>query len=77
MRAKIPAYINIRFFLVTDRVKSGDITIEYCPTEMMLADFFTKPLQRAVFHKFRDVIMGWKTIESLKESGPLGNKGAC
>ena len=45
-------------FGVTDHVKSGDITIEYCPTEMMLTDFFTKPLQGAVFHKFRDVIMG-------------------
>ena len=61
---------------MTDRVKSGDIAIEYCPTEIMLRDFFTKLLQGAVLHKIRNVIMGWKTIESLKESGPIGNKGA-
>ena len=46
-------HINIRFFWVIDHVKSGDITIEYCPTEIMLADFFTEPLQGGVFHKFR------------------------
>ena len=62
---------------MTDCAKSVDIMIDYCQTEIMLADFFTEPLRRAVFHKFRDVIMGWKTIESLKESGPIGNKGAC
>ena len=31
----------------------------------MLADFFTKPLQGKLFHKFRDVIMGWKHINTL------------
>ena len=62
-------HINIRFFWVTDRVKNEDLTIEHCPTELMLADFFTKPLQGAVFHKFREVIMGWKPISSLKEFG--------
>ena len=31
----------------------------------MLADFFTKPLQGALFNKFRDVIMGYKPISSL------------
>ena len=62
-------HINIRFFWVTDRVKNEDLTIEYCPTESMLADFFTKPLQGAVFHKFREVIMGWKPISSLRKVG--------
>ena len=65
MWTEIPAY---SFLGLTDCIKLGDITIEYCPTEMMLANFITKPLQGAVFHKFRDVIMEWKTIESLKET---------
>ena len=33
----------------------------------MLADFFTKPLQGALFNKFRDVIMGWKHINTLRQ----------
>ena len=31
----------------------------------MLADFFTKPLQDALFRKFRDVIMGIKPLDAL------------
>ena len=34
----------------------------------MLADFFTKPLQGALFRKFRDVILGYKHIDSLAET---------
>jgi hypothetical protein len=38
-------HINIRYFFVKDRVASGEVKIEQCPTENMIADFFTKPLQ--------------------------------
>jgi hypothetical protein len=31
----------------------------------MLADFFTKPLQGALFRKFRNVILGYNHISSL------------
>ena len=39
----------------------------YCPTEQMLADFFTKPLQGNLFKKFRRVVMGWDPISVLQE----------
>ena len=41
--------------------------IQYCPTAEMLADFFTKPLQGALFTKFRKVLMGWEHINTLKK----------
>ena len=31
--------------------------MEYCPTDKMLADFFTKPLQGKKFRAFRDQIL--------------------
>ena len=34
----------------------------------MIADFFTKPLQGTLFRKLRDVVMGYKHIDSLHES---------
>jgi len=37
---------------------NGNLKVIYCPTEEMLADFFTKPLQGALFREFRDVVMG-------------------
>jgi Reverse transcriptase (RNA-dependent DNA polymerase) len=50
-------HINIRYFFVKDRVASGEVKIEYCPTDIMMADFFTKPLQGALFKRMRDQIM--------------------
>ena len=59
-------HINVRYFFVKDRYDKGEIELQYCPTELMLADFFTKPLQGALFLKFREVIMGWKYISTLE-----------
>ena len=39
--------------------------IACCITENMIADFFTISLQGALFAKFRDVIMGWKEVDTL------------
>ena len=50
-------HINIRYFFVKDRVASGEVKIEHCPTKDMVGDFFTKPLQGAQFIKFRNEIM--------------------
>ena len=41
-----------------DRVESGEIQIEHCPTGIMIADYFTKALQGVSFRKLRDMIMG-------------------
>ena len=50
-------HINIRYFFVQDRVAAGEVSVKYCPTGEMIADFFTKPLQGTLFKKFRDQIM--------------------
>ena len=58
-------HINIRHFFVQDRIEKGELDLVFCPTNEMLADFFTKPLQGAKFRKFRDVIMGYASLNSL------------
>ena len=45
-----------------------DIDVQYCPTEQMLADFFTKLLQGNLFRKLRDVILGRKHIDTLRQT---------
>jgi hypothetical protein len=55
--SKRTRHINIRYFWVTDLVKSGEVKIKYCPTNDMVADFFTKPVQGSLFQKLRNVIM--------------------
>lgn len=58
--SKRTRHINIRFFFVTDRIQGGELTVKYCPTEEMVADFFTKPLQGHQFRKLRDVVLNIK-----------------
>ena len=58
-------HINIRHFWVTDRLKSDGIILKHCPTDLMLADFLTKPLQGSLFRKFRAVLLGHAPITSL------------
>ena len=57
-------HINIRYFFIKDKVEKDEITIVYCPTEDMVADYFTKPLQGAQFRRFRDMIMGVSRVSS-------------
>ena len=61
-------HIDIRYFFVKDRIDKGEIEVVYCPTEKMLADYFTKLLQGALFKKLRRVIMGWDSISTLQDA---------
>jgi len=64
-------HIDIRYFFVKDRIKTKGITVIYCPTEQMLADFFTKPLQGSLFIKFKRIIMGQEHVRILKNPLPV------
>jgi hypothetical protein len=63
-------HLDIKYFWVKDRLKVERINVEYCPTESMVADFFTKPLQGAIFHKLRDIVMGKVPISNLQIGMP-------
>ena len=41
--SKKTRHIHIRYFFVQDKIQSGEVSIAHCPTEHMVADFFTKP----------------------------------
>jgi hypothetical protein len=55
--SKRTKHIHLRYFYVKDKVDSGALHIEHCPTEVMLADYFTKPLQGSLFRRMRDRIL--------------------
>ncbi len=50
-------HIKIRYFWLKDRVDVKDILVEYMPTEEMIADILTKPLQGDLFIKLRKALM--------------------
>jgi hypothetical protein len=61
-------HIKIRYFFMQDRFWSKGISVVYCPTNKMLANFFTKPLQGSLFRKFRAVLLGHCHVNTLKKS---------
>ena len=46
-------HVDIKYFWVKDRVDKKEVEIKYCPTTLMLADYYTKPLQGNVFRRLR------------------------
>jgi hypothetical protein len=47
--SKRTQHLNIHYFFVMDCVKAKELSIKYCPTEDMMSDCFTKPLQGTLF----------------------------
>ena len=60
-------HMNIRYFFVGDVIKRNHAVLQYCPTDEMIGDFFTKPLGGAKFRRFRNIIMNI----SHDEHGPV------
>ncbi len=48
-----------------------EISVHWCPTKDMVADFWTKPLQGSHFRKLRDYIMG--RVRCVKPKGDAGS----
>ena len=51
-------HINIRYFWLTDLIKSDEVTVNYVPTDLMISDILTKPLQGEKFKRFRNKLLG-------------------
>jgi len=51
-------HINIRYFWLTDLIKSDEVTVNYVPTDFMISDILTKPLQGEKFKRFRNKLLG-------------------
>ena len=46
-------HIDVRHHFIRDHVQRKDIKVEFIPTNLQLADIFTKPLAREQFTKIR------------------------
>ena len=50
-------HINVKYYHIKDCYECQELDIKYCPTDKMVADYFTKPLQGEKFYAFRKMIM--------------------
>ena len=47
-------HILCKQMYVRERIEQGEVVLKYCPTGDMIADVFTKPLNKQFFLKFRE-----------------------
>eukprot|EP00980_Cylindrotheca_fusiformis_P013423 scaffold3434_cov70-Cylindrotheca_fusiformis.AAC.1 len=52
--------LNVRYFFIADQVEKGNVVVKHCPTDEMVGDYMTKPLQGSKFREFRRKILGEK-----------------
>ena len=51
-------HINVRYFFLKDRIDKNEVELKYVPTENMVSDILTKPLQGALFLRLRNILLG-------------------
>jgi KUP system potassium uptake protein len=51
-------HIGLKWHFLKDHVEQGTIKLRYLPTDQMVADMFTKPLQGHAVSKHRSAILG-------------------
>jgi hypothetical protein len=59
-RSERTRHMSIRQFWITEKVSSGEIKVEYLPTEDMIANLLTKPLQGSQFVNERKMLTNWE-----------------
>jgi hypothetical protein len=55
---KRTCHFEIKYFYITDLIKRGLINIDYCSSNLLRADYMTKPLIDEKFKQFRGKIFG-------------------
>ena len=51
-------HMDVKYHFCRVKVESGDVEVQYCATENMLADVLTKPFVSALYNKLCNAIMG-------------------
>jgi hypothetical protein len=77
-RSSRTRHIAVRYFFIKDQVLKRQIEIKYCPTEDMVADILTKPLQGADFIRLRAELLNWPAdeIEAEVSSSKRAKRGS-
>ena len=44
--------LDVHYYYITDQIERKNARVAYCPTDDMIGDFFTKPLQGSKFIRF-------------------------
>ena len=65
-------HMDLKYYFLKEVVKQGKLRVEYCPTDAMIADIFTKGLGKVKFTKFA-TMLGIADLKSTSQEGDLNN----
>ena len=51
-------HVNVKYFWLSSKLQEGSIDVQYMPTEDMIADVLTKPMQGSLFKKLERELRG-------------------
>ena len=60
-------HIDIKWHFIREKLKSGEIQLQFCSTDNMTAEILTKPLTREKHFKFTG-LMGMKNVQVSKDT---------
>ena len=69
--------LNVHYFYIKELIDRKEVDLNWCPTENMLADFFSKPLQVNLFRNLRSVVLGNKLIPALHSHKHMRESKEC
>jgi hypothetical protein len=58
-------HINVKYFYLKERIDLGELTVEHCPTKVMIADILTKPISGSLFIVLRDLLLNWTYSDTI------------
>jgi hypothetical protein len=56
-------HIRVRYFFIKERIDSNEVRVEHTPTDEMVADILTKPLQGEKFRRLRDMLLNSMVVK--------------
>jgi hypothetical protein len=65
--SKRTTHVAVRYFFIKNYIERSEIAIKYLPTNQMLADILTKPLQGDLFEKLRLIIFSEDNSQAPKK----------
>ena len=56
---KATRHIDVRYYFIKDQIDQKLMRLEYCPTDIMVTDVLTKPLQGTQFRCLRALLLNY------------------
>ena len=65
--SKRTKHINIRYYFIKDQIDKEEVDVIHCPPDVLVMDYFIKPMQGSMFIRLRGTIIGLTCFDSINQ----------